>query len=195
MKPLIRNIVLLPAIMFLITACSGPDVLKDLGDRSFQLINQDSSIVNFPVDFKGDLLVIGFIYTNCPDVCPAITANMTNVQRKLDDDTGVRFIGITFDPERDSPAVLSQYMNLYNVSSPQWTFLTGDSSEIDSLMSDLGILVRRSDSDSTKQVADGYYITHTNRITLVDRKGRIRAEYPGSFASPERIVKDIRQLR
>ncbi|MDX1672212.1 MAG: SCO family protein [Balneolaceae bacterium] len=185
----------LPVLIVFAAGCGGPDVIRDLSDRSFQLVNQDSSTVVFPDDYRGDLLVIGFIYTHCPDICPAITANLTNVQRKLDETDGVKFVGITFDPERDTPSTLKQYMNLYNVSPPQWSFLTGRPTVIDSLMSEMGILVRRTEPDTSKTDPNQYYITHTNRITLIDQAGRIRAEYPGSFASPEQITEDLHRLQ
>lgn len=180
---------------FLLASCNRPEVIHDLSKKEFQLLNQDSTSVSFPADFKGKILVAGFIYTHCPDVCPAITANLSNVNQQVENKSDVHFIGITFDPGRDTPSVLKKYMQQFDLNEQQFTFLTGDSTTVDSLLNAMDI---RAEISSRKKTADGddlYFMNHTNRISLLDREGRIRLEYSGSYADPEQIMEGINKLR
>ena len=186
---------LLSALILLAACSSEPGVIKDLGNRSFLMVNQDSSAVRFPTDFKGQITVVGFIYTNCPDVCPAITANMSNVSTKLENTEDVRFVGVTFDPERDTPPVLKKYMHQFKLDEDRFTFLTGDTATVDSLLNAMNIYAEVSYTKTTDEGRELYFMNHTNRITLMDPRGRIRAEYSGSYSDPAHIVEDINRLR
>lgn len=184
-------------LSLLITGCDSPDVMEDLSDRSWELVNQDSTAVTFPDDFKDNILVAGYIYTNCPGVCPAITANMKNISADLPDRQDVQFIGITFDPVRDTPSVLKKYMIKHDLDERRFTFLTGDTATVYSLLDQVGIRtrVRTTDSTSGSGVEEKQYLlNHTNQINLIDRQGRIRAEYGGSMVPPEHVVEDIKKL-
>jgi len=162
---------------------------------SFTLLDQDSTLVTFPDDFEGEIVVAGFIYTNCPDICPAITANMSNVHRQLETPDDVRFVGITFDPVRDTPSVLADYMKQFKLDDERFTFLTGDTAAVDSLLNTMNIYAEVSYTKTTEDGRELYFMQHTNRISLLDREGRIRAEYSGSYSRPEQIVNDINSLR
>ena len=68
-------------------------VIDDMNDASFELINQDSIRVQFPEDFHGQYVVLGFVYTNYPDICPLITQNLIKIQKELDYPANVQFLG------------------------------------------------------------------------------------------------------
>ncbi|MDZ7689806.1 MAG: SCO family protein [Balneolaceae bacterium] len=170
-------------------------MINDMDDRSYQLLNQDSAQVTFPDDFKGQVTVVGFIYTNCPDVCPAITANMSNVNRQLQNREDVQFLGITFDPARDRPSVLKNYMQQFELDEDQFTFVTGDTTTVDSLLSAMDITADISYTKTTDAGKELYFMKHTNRISLLDQQGRLRLEYSGSYSKPEHIIEGINKLR
>lgn len=187
------SVILLASLV--LCSCDSPDIIHDLSDASFSLVDQDSSSVTFPDDFEDRITVVGFIYTHCPDVCPAITANLTNVDRKLEYNTDVHFVGVTFDPERDTPSVLERYMEQFKLDDDRFTFVTGDTATVNSMLKAMDI---RASISYRKTAEDGqnlYFMNHTNRISLLDRQGRVRLEYSGSFARPEQIVKGINRLR
>lgn len=188
-------LIILAAATFFLVSCGGPEIIDDISDESFELINQDSVQQQFPDDFQNKIQVISFIYTYCPDVCPLITANMTNIFRGLEDTTGVHFIEISFDPARDTPSVLKNYMNSYKLNPTHFTLLTGDSVEVDSLMDRLGIFVQTVNRDTTSSGKVTYLMNHTNRILLMDGDGRIRGRYNGSRVPPEHVIEDINKLR
>ncbi|MEL7832617.1 SCO family protein [Fodinibius sp. Rm-B-1B1-1] len=177
-------------ILASITAC-GPDALYDLSGDTHQLRNTDSTLVNFPSDFKGELSLITFIYTNCPDVCPVITANMTNIQRALDDTTDINFIEISFDPDRDSPTALKKYKDLYNLNQ-QFTLLTSYPNNSDALLDKLDIIAQKTYANPD---SSNYDMRHSNTLYLMDRNGYIRAEYPAHRVTPEHVKDDINYLR
>lgn len=185
-------ITVVTAVLFI--SCGESDVIFDLSGDSYSLLNADSAQVDFPQDYEGDISVISFIFTNCPDVCPAITANMTNIQQELEDTTGINFIEISFDPERDSPSVLKKYKNLYQLND-QFSMLTGDTTTINNLLDRLDIVAEKTNVDSLGQDSTNYAMRHSNIIYLMDENGNIRAEYPAHRIPPEHVTEDIETLQ
>lgn len=192
-----RNICFCFLLFILIAAggCEGPEVIHDLGNTRVQLLDQDSAAVQFPADFRGTRLVVGFIYTHCPDICPVTTANMRNALQQLRDTSDVHFVGITFDPARDTPAVLKQYMNNFRLPEQHFTMLTGDTAAIRTVLEQMDIKAAVSYRDTSAAGKPGYFMNHTDRISIMDSRGRVRFEYPGSVVPPEHIVEDLSKLR
>lgn len=189
---------LLVSLFFLsvyITGCNQPEVINDLSDDSFTMVNQDSTTVQFPQDFNGDILVVGFIYTHCPDVCPVITAKLSNINNQLENNDGVHFAEISFDPARDTPSVLKKYMQSFNLDPEKFTMLTGDSVTVDSALNKMDILAKIAYTKTNEEGDKSYLMNHTNRILVMDRKGRVRFEYPGSVVNEEHVIDDINRLR
>ena len=184
-------------IIFLITGCSSkPDVIHDLSNKDYTLINTDSTVVHFPGDFKGKTVVMGFIYTHCPDICPMTTHNISLVKKELDKQgvEDVTYLDISFDPDRDTPKVLKEYADVRGINTKQFQFLTGDKDVIKSLLKDCNIYALPGDTT----VVDGdtsYFFVHTDRISVMDPEGKIRAEYKGSTANRTELIKDINRIR
>ncbi|MEL6771321.1 MAG: SCO family protein [Bacteroidota bacterium] len=174
---------------------SGLGVLEDLSSASFSLVDQDSVAVDFPSDFEGKPVVLGFIYTFCPDICPATTANMKEIRRQLGNPPDVQFATVTFDPERDTPSVLKNYARVYGLEDTDWTFLTGTPDEISRLMERMRVRVERSDSTVNDDGSVFYFVNHTDQISLIDESERLRFSYGGSNTPPEIIVEDTNALR
>jgi protein SCO1/2 len=180
-------------VALLLTACSGDDlpVHEDLSDDPVALVSHTGDSVTFPQAYRGEILVIGAIYTQCPDICPVVTGNMMDVRRQLEDTSDVRFVTVTFDPRRDTPERMKAHRSAFQLDNAHWPFLTGSTAAIDSLMAGLEIKTEISSGDTTGT----YFIDHTDQITLVDEKGRIRYRYHGSGTPPELIIEDINKLR
>lgn len=154
---------------------------------------------------RGKVVVLGMIYTHCPDVCPLITARMWELQQQVAAEglaDQVFFVTITFDPERDTPEVLRRYAKVRKVDFRNWAFLTGDPHTIQNLMEVLGIYAERvyfingTPVSGTPAPGAGlnYFINHTDRLFLVDRQGRVRARLPGSRTDPAEAMRKIRAL-
>ncbi|MEM9996921.1 MAG: SCO family protein [Bacteroidota bacterium] len=191
------------ALAFLLAACqqdgpaddSGLGVMDDLSDASFALVDQDGAAVDFPSDFEGEPVVLGFIYTFCPDICPATTANMKEIRRQLGNPNDVTFLTVTFDPERDTPSVMGDYARAYDLEDTDWRFLTGEPAEISRLMERMRVRVERSDSTVSDDGTVFYFVNHTDQISLIDEDERLRFNYGGSNTPPEIIVEDTNALR
>ena len=171
-------------------------VVEDISSNSYKLLDQDSSEVIYPENVKGKVTVIGYIFTNCPDICPLTTNNMRLVQNKLKEEniTGVEFVSISFDPETDKPSVLKKYAELRNLDTSNWVFLTGKKEVTDQVIKDAGVFAIPSDTTETPSGDDIVFFVHTDRISLMDKEGRIRKNYLGSKIKIEEIVNDIKTL-
>jgi protein SCO1 len=89
---------------------------------------------------KGKVVVINFIYTSCPDECSLETARIREVQKILGDRVGkdVFLYSITIDPQHDTPKLLKEYAEKFEVG-PGWLFLTGKDADITQLRVKLGL--------------------------------------------------------
>ncbi len=185
------------AVCFIFISCKQSlPVIDNLQQINYQLIDQDGKFVNFPKDFEGKTLVTGYIFTNCPDICPLTTNNMRLVQESLskEESANIEFISISFDPLIDTPEILTKFAEIRNLDLTNWTFLTGKEETISSLMKELGIFAIVGDSTITSSGEKINYYVHTDRISLIDTELNIRKNYLGSKVNIEEIVSDIISL-
>lgn len=193
MKTISSLLLGLLAGLLLLSGCSdSPKIIQDLSHSSYTLRDQDSASVTFPGDLSGNPMIVAYIYTHCQSVCPAITANMKTISQELPENSPVRMVLISFDPMRDTPAVLKKYMRKYELDADRFTMLTGDSTTVYSLMDQIGI--RAKVTRDSSMTGMGYMFNHTNQINLVDAEGRIRGEYGGSMVPPEEVIADLEKL-
>lgn len=187
---------LLLFIPFLIFACGNdPDVIEDMGDASFQLVNQDSSEVIFPDDFSNKYIVMGFIYTNCPDICSLITQNLVKIQKEMNYPDDVQFVAATFDPIRDTPSSLKKYGQAFKVDE-NFTFLTGDSTEVFALMDSARVRSQVSMRDTTSDGRELYFINHSDKIMVLNKEAEVIFEYGGSMPMiPSLVIEDLSKVR
>ncbi|TSA29825.1 MAG: SCO family protein [Ignavibacteriales bacterium] len=188
----------IPFILLLIYGCREKlPVVDDFKNSNYKLINPNNQEVIFPDFVKGKLVVMNYIFTNCPDICPLSTNNMRLIQEQLKKEKidNVQFVSLSFDPEFDSPEVLRKFAGIRNLDLSNWTFLTGDKSTTDSVIKKVGVLAVPNDSTIFKNGRKIYYYIHTDRIQLIDPEGRIRKNYKGSTINVNEIIADIKSLQ
>jgi protein SCO1/2 len=192
-----KHLILLILLVLIIGCKNNLPELDSIKGEDYILLDQDSTVVHYPENFRGEILVVGYIFTNCPDICPLTTNNMILIQQKLTEEgiNGVRFAAISFDPDFDTPFVLKNYMKVRNIDYKNWTFLTGEKSEINRLMKRMEIFSAVSDSSTLKSGKKMYFYVHTDRISLFDRNLNLRKNYPGSTLNIEEIINDIKNIR
>ena len=181
------------SLIFLFSNCSSP-ALDDYGDVRFELTDQNGETVSFPDDFEGAPLVIGFIYTHCPDICSFITSNVGKVYNELDNPNGIQFALVTFDPDRDTPDVLKKYAEAFDMDKAPFKFLTGTPETIDAFMRRVSV---RTQESYSKDMEDGermYFINHSDKILLIDGDSRLIFDYGGSMTPVNIIIEDINKL-
>jgi protein SCO1/2 len=143
-------------------------------------------------EWRGSLTLVTFIYTNCPlpNFCPLMDQNFATLQRTLAEDPQlagqVKLISVTFDPERDTPAVLAAHARQLKADPAVWTFLTGDRVTVERVAARFGVGVIRSDADPST-------ITHNLRTALIDRSGHLRKMYSGNDWTPGAVLADLRE--
>ena len=154
--------------------------------QDFSLMDQEGKPFRFQ-SLKGKVVLVSFIYTTCPDVCPLITTSMRLVQEGLrpSERRPVFFLSITTDPEVDTPEVLRSYAGRYKVDLSNWSFITGDLKPLIPVWKAFGVKVERK--------ARGL-INHTSLTGLIDRKGVMRFAYYGSAPDHKKILQDMRGL-
>ena len=182
------------ASLLMLAGCAGDtaDRIDDLSGASFDLVNHDSTAVTFPDDFAGQALVVGYIYTQCPDICPMVTANMKQLHDRLEAPSDVAFITVTFDPRRDTPERLRAYREAYGLGDTDWQFLTGSPDAISRLMDRLDVRVELSRGSYED---DDYLIDHTDQISLIDPQQRVLFHYGGSMTPVDILAEDLQTIR
>jgi protein SCO1/2 len=189
--------VLLSVLLLLSVSCKDDLPLdKDLSKKSYELINQNGEEVLFPEDILGNITVMGFIYTHCPDICPMTTHNMYLTQKKLQESgiNNVKFVALSFDPERDTPEVLTKFAEIRELDFNSWTLLTGSKPVITDLTRRFDVKAIKTDETVDDEGNPEYSMMHTDRISLIDSKGQLRKNYKGSTLNIEELVKDIKTL-
>jgi protein SCO1/2 len=157
---------------------SVPDVtLIDEHEQPFRLSDQ-----------QGNVVLLFFGYTSCPDVCPTTLATWRKVHQGLGSDVErVRFVFVTVDPERDTPDRLQLHVDAFN---PDFVGLTGPPADLESLYQVFDVKFEKNTSSGS---ALGYLISHTATTFVLDPEGkwRLRETYGTAV---EDLVYDIRQL-
>ena len=117
---------------------------------------------------NGKPFAIFFGFTHCPDVCPTTLARMVKLRRQLGaGDHSFEILFVTVDPERDGPAEVGKYAELFN--SPI-IGLTGSPAQIEQVKKEFAIF--------SKKVPDGsggYSVDHSSTVLLFDRDGKFTA--------------------
>jgi protein SCO1 len=163
------------------------------GDRhqvgAFRLLDEDSSVVTDAV-WNDKIVVADFFFTHCPTICPAMQKNMQKVRQYFANDAGIILTSFTVDPENDGPSQLKQYSRSRNIVNGDWKFLTGDKKEIYKLARN-GFMIVATDGDGGPSD-----FIHSEKLVLLDRKGRIRGYYDGtSDKATEQLLTDIKKLK
>ena len=196
MKTFNKRLVLL--IMLLFTGCGEKfPVIEDFSSQSFKLIDQNNDVISFPDFARGKIIVINYIYTNCPDICPLGTNNMRLIQERIKKEhiKNVQFVSLSFDPAFDTPEVLTKFALIRNLDLSNWSFLTGEKNIIDTITKKAGVMAVLNDSTIFKDGRKIYYYVHTDRIQLIDAEGKARKNYKGSAVNIDEIISDIKKLQ
>jgi protein SCO1/2 len=141
----------------------------------FKLTNQDGQVVT-DQDLKGHPFLVFFGFTHCPDVCPTTLFEVSEILRALGPDANrARALFITVDPERDTPAVMKDYLSSFD---PHLSGLTGDPEEIAAVAKAYRVYFKRVPLEQ-----GGYTMDHTAIVYLMDKTGR--------FVSPFNVKRPI----
>lgn len=142
----------------------------------FSFVNQDSIWIT-QKDYEGHITLVDFFFTDCPSICPVMSAQMARLQTKFSKEhpeLPIRFLSFSVKPETDTPAKLKSYAEGIGADLTRWNFLTGKPQDIYDLAQE-GFLLTAFPSDTA---AGGIF--HTDKVTLLDRQLRMRGYYDGT---------------
>ncbi|WP_435371214.1 SCO family protein [Mesobacillus subterraneus] len=186
-------LLMLAAVIMFAAGC-GDSGLKDAKNypiEDFTFTDQNGESLS-KADLKGKVWVASFIFTNCADVCPPMTANMAKLQDMMKEEglEDVEIVSFSVDPTVDSPEVLKEYGNKFNVDFMNWSFLTGYSQE------EIEKFALENFKTLVKKPETGDQVIHGTDFYLVDQNGDMRKYYTGLKEVPfEQIIEDIKTLQ
>lgn len=163
-------------------AASVPDIPGFLWPKPraltpFKLTDDSGNTFNLD-RLKGRWSFLFFGYTHCPDVCPNTLAVMAQVKKRVDAThaaTPSQYVFVSLDPERDTPAVLKQYVHYFD---PAFIGATDSEAYLKSITMQLGVAYFKS-----KPADNGKYdVDHSTSIMLIDPQGR----WVGNFKAPHK---------
>ena len=213
----------LVAIVFvsaLLTACastpteafSGTVFNKVEPAFDFQLQDQFGNLVSLN-DQRDKVVVLTFLYTNCPDVCPITTIQLRETFQELSDvEDEVEFMAVSVDPDRDTMSEAHDFLDKWGLVN-DWSYLVGTEEQLEPIWKAYFVApaidhtnsVQTSDSAASptqttgvldslsQQITNTYLVIHSSPVFLIDRKGQRRVVFTSPL-DPSNIVHDIRLL-
>ncbi len=138
-------------------------------------------------DFRGRWMLIYFGYTRCPDACPTALQDMANALDALGADAKakVAVLFITIDPERDTPAVMQDYVTAFNAPI---TGLSGTPEQIAAVAKEYRVYYAKHPKDGGE-----YDMDHSSIIYVMDPRGRFAANFTHE-TPPDAMALKLRSL-
>jgi len=134
--------------------------------RDFTLHDQDGKIFHLK-DHRGEIILLFFGYTSCPDECPTTLSKLARVYALLGPmRQKVLTLFVTIDPQRDTPQKLKEYLKYFNINA---IGLTGTKQEIDAVVDSYKAMYEKV---VTHISALGYDFDHTDNLYLIDEQGK-----------------------
>lgn len=196
----VRRVPVLAALMLaiLLSACAPHQytgLVFQEDNPALDVVGTDYTGETFRLsDHRGELSIIFFGYTFCPDVCPLTLANMSQMYNVLEEESpelveDLNLIFISVDPERDTPERIAQYVPLFN---PNFYGLYIPAEELAPIKSAYGIYAEKNTEVAGKTAAE-YLVDHTSGVYVVDRNGNLRALFKHD-TDPNLIAADVKEL-
>jgi protein SCO1/2 len=161
-------VLVLGAILFVTARSASIPAIAAVGGP-FHLIDQDGKAVS-DEDMKGRPFLVFFGFTHCPDVCPTTLFDMSQMLRALGPDAGrIGVLFVTVDPERDTPAVLKDYLSSFD---PHLRGLTGDPAAVSAALKAFRVYAKKVPLEGSD-----YTMDHTAVVYLMDKNGHFVAPF------------------
>lgn len=179
-------------VVLIALGCKGEVSLPRIARMpGFEMQDQDGKPLRGS-DLEGKVVIVGFMFTSCPDVCPILTTKLASVRTELlPSRANVRFLSISVDPVTDTPAVLKRYAAERGADQPDWRFVTGPLDQVRAVVVD-GFKQSLDVQPETEGVAAN--VLHGSHFVLVDRKAFIRGYYRSDESGLLQLTRDARRL-
>ncbi|HUK63697.1 MAG TPA: SCO family protein [Dongiaceae bacterium] len=147
---------------------------------ALRLLRSDGRVFDLAEE-RGNVVLLFFGYTHCPDVCPLTLANFVAVRRRLGSRAErVRFVFVTVDPGRDTPERAMAYARQFDAA---FIGLSGDSTALAEVQRSFHVA-----SWVARDSAGNVLVAHSASVFVVGRDGRLARAVPHSEADVERLT-------
>ena len=135
--------------------------------------------------FRGDPVIVTFLYVNCPDVCPLILDHLRAARAQLGSAADqLHVLAVSVDPAGDTPRAVNRFLAAHRVTG-RVSYLIGSRPQLESIWHDWGIVSKRS-----PRREDPHFVAHSATTYGIDASGRVTTLYPSSF-KPQQIALDV----
>ena len=212
-------------LAIVLTGCSsspveflGTELTSASPATPFELTDQFGQTARLS-DYEGKVVLLTFLYTNCPDICPVVTSQLRDAHEMLGSVADeVVFVAISVDPERDSVEAARAFSESWEMTD-NWVFLVGDEEELSPIWK--AYYLDPAINSQSREAADGdhahtedadtqtthhdetsglgqdiesrYLVIHSTPVYLIDREGIMRV-----VSTPpldiESLIHDIKLL-
>ncbi|MCX7659151.1 MAG: SCO family protein [Caldimonas manganoxidans] len=151
-----------PALLIAGPASASRDVVSDRQARSrawfteTRLIDQDGRAHAMYSDLLAPRTVlISALFVGCSSACPLIVQRLDHTRQALGERFGadIWFLSITVDPLHDDPPALKRFAQRFGVDRPGWRFLTGEPTDVSTVLQRLGLWSAQPDDHATTLIA------------------------------------------
>lgn len=134
--------------------------------------------------YRGKAVLVTFLYTHCPDICPLITSKLHTAVSEMSaaERREVQIIAVSVDPRGDTPATVAAFLADHGMTG-KMKYLIGSASALGAVWSRWGI-------GSKRDAGDPQLVSHTALVYGITAKGTIVTIYPETF-KPSYIVHDV----
>ena len=150
---------------------------------AFSFTDQNGNTISNK-DYEGKVYLVEFFFTTCPTICPRMSRNLVDIQNSFPDNEDFGIASFTIYPENDTPKVLKAYAEKYEVTNPNWHFLTGPEDAIYDLANS-GFNLYAAQVEG----APGGF-EHSGNFALIDKNGYIRSR-TDDYGNPKIYYKGI----
>ncbi len=191
----LRRSLMVIGLVLVLAGCLGNDKptwnTKDISgmlpDLEFTLTRTDGQTVSAD-DYQGQVRLVFFGFTNCPDVCPATMARLTRAIRAMPEDLQgqVTPLFVSVDPQRDDLDHLEQYVSFFY---DRTVGLTGDESSLRRMVKRYRTTFGYDEPDER----GSYNVSHSSAVYVFDQQGQARLLLRPED-SADQITADLTQL-
>ena len=136
--------------------------------------------------YRGRAVLVTFLYTNCPDVCPLIASNLRVAHKQLGSRAAeTQVIAISVDPRGDTAGAVARFLREHQMTG-RMQYLVGSAGELGRTWAAWGV-------GSTRDAGQPQLVSHSALVYGVSASGRLTTVYPSSF-EPAEIVHDVPRL-
>jgi protein SCO1 len=157
----------------------------DLGGTpapNFTLTDQTGQKVSLS-QFRGKAVVLTFMYTHCPDVCPLTAEHLHTTMQQLGSQAkDVAVVAVSTDPKRDDQAAALNFTKAHNMQD-YWHYLIGSNKELSAVWSGYNIYAQAQQNN----------VNHSMAVYVIDQQGKERTYFDTSF-TPQQLTDTLKQL-